>query len=126
MTDHREALARLIYEHEKVGRGCISCSERPGAESMNGHRYAEHVAELIAAEFLTVPRKDIQGYEYGFRLKESKVGERTYSTQRSRQDAIEFAGDLRDEQSRKGQDVNATAVQRTILPWTPIPEGGER
>ncbi|MBF6138095.1 hypothetical protein IU501_34570 [Nocardia otitidiscaviarum] len=61
MSDVREALARLLYQHEKVGRSCIGCRACPELEFMNGHQHAEHVAELIAAEFRVAPRSDNTG-----------------------------------------------------------------
>ena len=113
MSDQREALARLIYDHEKIGRGCISCSERPGAESMSGHQYAEHVAELIAAEFLIVPRKDIEGVEYGWRKYPEHPEIPILAA-----DSLEVA--------RRLADTRGDVWERPALPWTPTPDGGER
>lgn len=81
--------------------------------------YAVHLAEVIAAGFLVVPRSEITGTEYGYQhLPDSGVF--------VRQSAELVRGrvtEIREAQQRRGIEPLAVALSRPILPWSPLPEG---
>lgn len=113
------ALAKLLADHcfDAVEWGSCEC----GKEFPNAEAWSEHLAELISREHLVVPRSDIVGTEYGYRYQDPKYSAETYSTQGSRTQAIEVAENIRSGQIRKGNDVNAVALERPVLPWSVIP-----
>lgn len=113
MSDPREALVQAMLGYDANG-----CTEVPTARG-----WAEHVANSVLAEFLVVPLSDIVGTEYGYRFKEPKYSERTQSTGSWRDEAIEVVAYLRNEQTRLGHDLNAEALSRPLLRWSPIPLG---
>ncbi|MEV4127107.1 hypothetical protein [Nocardia sp. NPDC049707] len=59
MSDTREALVHLLYEHQLTGRVCMGCRACPDLEFMNSVEHAEHVADLIAKEFAVTPHSEI-------------------------------------------------------------------
>jgi hypothetical protein len=73
MTGTREALARVISDHQLTGRISIGCAGCPGLEFMTAVEHAEHVAEMIAMQFLVVPQNEIVGMEFGWRRSEGGV-----------------------------------------------------
>jgi hypothetical protein len=106
MSDTRDVRA-LLAEHgptEDVYLYCM-CGVNCGGEA----GYALHLADLINAEFLVVPRSDIVGTEYGWRHPNEPFAEPCYHDALTEPDARRLAG-------RKGE-----ALQRPILPWSPIP-----
>lgn len=112
MSDPQQALLKLIYAHEEAMVhgviGCWSCPDR----TFEGHsEFAAHVAELIGAEFLVVPRSDIDGTEYGWR---AWPGDQV-CPRRDRASALLTA-----------QNRGAEAVERPALPWSPITPGEVR
>jgi hypothetical protein len=67
MAEH-EALTRLLSAHQPRGRICIGCTGCPDVEFMTSVDHAEHVAELITAEFIVTPKsaKNAREAQTGF------------------------------------------------------------
>jgi hypothetical protein len=126
MSTTKEALASLIYEHERTGRSCIGCRACPDREFMNGLEHAEHVAELIAAELLVVPCSDIVGTEYGWRYAEEGQPPTTWKVPEGEDLAVREVRHIRRVQREQGKAQNAELLSRPVLPWsvTPLPEDG--
>ncbi|MCM6777903.1 hypothetical protein NDR87_31605 [Nocardia sp. CDC159] len=79
-----------------------------------GDRY-ETAADALLADWLIVPRSDIEGIEYGYRVTADDPTHSTWTARaESEQQALAYA-----------EHPAITAVQRPILPWSPIPEGGD-
>lgn len=101
----REALVELLSQHppEVAGSwyGCAGCKFSLG----NAASYAGHLADVMAAEFLVVPRSDITGTEYGWRFADDDGARRS----------SERMWALADAELNGGQ-----AVERPSPPWTPI------
>ncbi len=118
MSSAREALTRLLYQHEKTGRSCIGCRACPDLEFMNSHQHAEHVADVIASELLMVPHSDITDTAYGYSFIGTD-GERQTWAANSEADAAHVVDAMR------SRGADAHLVSRPILPipaWTRLPE----
>lgn len=98
MSDPREALVQAMLSYDANG-----LTEVPSARG-----WAEHVAAAVLREFLVVPRSDIMGMEYGWRL-DADDGVQPNS-------APMWA--LADAELNGGE-----AVERPVLQWTPIRPG---
>ncbi|WP_280320049.1 hypothetical protein [Nocardia wallacei] len=100
----RDELAQLLTQHE-IEASTWGWSCKCGVYGADD--YVDHLTEMILASFLVVPLSDIQGTEYG-----SSDGCFVYR-KASKREAVWAA------------EADLTPMQRPILPWTPIPEGGE-
>ncbi|MGW4720843.1 hypothetical protein [Nocardia sp. NPDC004260] len=107
-----DALARVISDHQLTGRISIGCTGCPGLEFMHEVDHAEHVADMIAEQFLVVPQSEVVGLEYGYRADpEWDVA------------PVESADEARDlaSHTRTGE-----ALFHPVLAWSPLPENGEK
>lgn len=109
MSDQREALVQAIV-HATEANWDIA----------EGHAGLSALADALLAEFLIVPRSDIQGYEYGVRS--TRGGTRAFV---ARDSAVVFLAKRREAQIRVVGSSDAEVVERPILPWAPSPEGGD-
>jgi hypothetical protein len=105
--DTREALAQLLAR-----------SRRGVTARVNDNDL--HQADDVLAEFLVVPRSDIQGIQYGWRNFDEHGGEWVW-TCASREVAVADASSARRRDRARGRDPKAEALERPILPWSVIP-----
>lgn len=129
MTDTREALARVISDHQLTGRISIGCAACPGLEFMTAVDHAEHLADMIAEQFLVVARSDIVGTEYGWQC--TTVDGLPKAKQKvpgGREAAIRDVRRVRRNQEAEGLAPDVELLSRPVLPWsvTPLSENGEK
>lgn len=124
MSDPREALARVISDHQLTGRISIGCTGCLGLEFMTSVEHAAHVADMIAMQFLVVPQNEIVGVEYGYRYSDEDLACLT----ENREDAIEGARQTLAWQRDAMNQLSAEVVARPSLPWSviPLPADGEQ
>lgn len=78
------------------------------------------LADDVLAEFLIVPRSDIQGYSYTVRS--TVCGEVWYVHEHPDRDRVAAsARAVRNAQTAARGSSDAEVVSRPILPWAPIP-----
>ncbi|MFJ4653786.1 hypothetical protein ACIP5Y_21175 [Nocardia sp. NPDC088792] len=102
MSDTSDAFRMLLAEHRATSRSCFCLC---GAYVEGQHGYTAHLAGVIEAEFLVVPRSDVIGTEYGWRLSGDEGPQRNSERMWALADAEINAGE---------------AVQRPALAWLPI------
>jgi hypothetical protein len=105
-------LTKLLAAHwwDEGNMGVCECGE--GFAHWN--EWAVHINALIAAEYLVVPRSDIVGTEYGMRYTSEEGRTNTWSSNTAnRAETIRLA-----ESDGSGR---VAAMERPILPWSPIP-----
>ncbi|WP_454199538.1 hypothetical protein [Nocardia sp. Marseille-Q1738] len=112
VSNPREALARVISDHQLTGRYCIGCTGCPDLVFETSVDHAEHVADMIGMQFLTVPQGEVVGLEYGWR------GDPEWSVV-----PVESADEARDFASHSG---TGEALFHPVLAWSPLPENGEQ
>lgn len=101
MSDTRTLIAQHRTRYDD-GRFRCACSARPWILYST---FADHLAEVILAEFLVIPRAGIET-EYGYRRPESNA----WPVTGGREQSIRLAA------------LNlAEPVSRPVLPWSPIP-----
>lgn len=114
MSDTRTTLAKLLEDHcfDAVEWGTCECGE----EFPNAGAWSMHLARLIDATHLVVPRSEIVGTEYGWRHPNPQAGA----------DALCEHGALTEGDARRLAGNWGEAVQRPIPPWSvvPLPEDG--
>jgi len=128
MTDPiREALAETIAraEFERLNR--FRDQRRfwdlvDEAERDDWRHLGRRQADAVLAEFLVVPRSDIQSTEYSYRHRLPASGQWCSHLERSRAEALSAAGSVPTGETEWGT-TEAEALERPVLPWTPIPEG---
>lgn len=83
--------------------------------------------DAILATYLTIPRSDIVGTEYGWRYSEAGQQARTWIAP-DRDIATREAYWLRSRQIEMGRVPDAEPLSRPVLPWSviPLPEEGEQ
>ncbi|WP_043737778.1 hypothetical protein [Nocardia asiatica] len=128
MTDPREALARVISDHQLTGRISIGCAGCPGLEFMTSVEHAEHVADMIGMQFLVVPQSDVVGLEYGWRYAEEGQPPTTWKVPEGEDLAVREVRHIRRVQREQGKAQNAELLSRPVLSWSvvPLPEDGDR
>ena len=114
----RDALARLLDEHAVIrltAIGKFSCYGCPDRRWADHDGFAEHLADLVAAEFLVVPRSEVR-IEYGVEWR-NIVDSPAKSADVARHRAVHVWG--------VGPDA---ARQREVWtgPWSPLPENGDQ
>lgn len=120
MTDPREALARAISDHQLTGRISIGCTGCPGLEFMTSVEHAEHVADMIAEQFLTVPQGEVVGLEYAIEHR-GPSGVNRWAVA----DAEVARIAARERRFVHGEGL-VQPVFRPTLAWSPLPENGEK
>lgn len=120
MTDTRDALARVISDHQLTGRISIGCRACPGLEFMHEGEHAAHVADMIGMQFLTVPHSEVVGLEYAWEHRGPARVNRWGAT-----DAEVARTAARERRFVHGEGL-VQPVYRPKLAWSPLPEDGEK
>lgn len=110
--NQREALAQFLARSRRGVTAKVNDNDREQADA-------------LLAEFLVVPRSDIQGYEYAHQYSSPVGGVWTYPAD-SREHVLGKVAHRRNGDPRP--EVTYTALERPILPWSviPLPEDGEQ
>ncbi|MCC3333561.1 hypothetical protein [Nocardia abscessus] len=116
----REVLARVISDHQLTGRISIGCTACPGLEFMTSVEHAEHVADMIAEQFLVVPQGEVVGLEYAWEHRGPSGVNRWGAA-----DAEVARLAARARRFVLGEGL-VQPVFRSTLAWSPLPENGEQ
>jgi hypothetical protein len=107
------ALARILRDHKGTYGPFVDAECACGNTFPMPTEHREHVAEMVDAEFLVIPRTDIEHWEYMVEVGDSELVDRQFEHYTERAIAMERA--------YRAPENGARAYERPIPMWTLIP-----